>query len=364
MTAGNVVVALDPASGPVQLLDAVNDYFADGDLAATTIRVYERTLEALVEDFGGDAVIAEITRADDRFLKGRYGQLAAATFNRNRATIGSFFGWCEEVAVIVRSPARRLKRRKERVSVESGRHVRPIPLAELQALWQDHRRHSLRDRTFWVMAYETGARANELLGLDLEHLDLVGHNGLVIGKGGSAETIVWASTTALLLPRLIKNRTSGPLFLTQRRPRSHVLPARSDLCPTTGRARLSYRQAAKIFPDASGRTLHQLRHAALTHFAEKGVTTLELRAKSRHSSTRSLERYVIPSTKHVKALTDEHDPSRRTRPDEVDGVDVETDRNVSVPVGGIGLGFYDDAAVSARVARFVRSLVGRLAEPA
>ena len=315
MTAGSVVVALDPASERVQLLDAVSGYFADGDLAATTIRVYERTLEALVEDFGGDAPVAAVTRADlDRFLKDRYGQLAAATFNRNRATIGSFFGWCEEVEVIVRSPARKLKRRKERVSVEAERQVRPIPLAELQALWQDHRSHSLRDRTFWVMAYETGARANELLGLDLEHLDVAGHSGIVIGKGGSAETIVWASTTARLLPRLINNRTSGPLFLTQRRPRSHVLPAHSDLCPTTGRARLSYRQAANIFTDASGRTLHQIRHAALTHYAEKGVTTLELKAKSRHSSTRSLERYVTPSTRHVKALTDQHDPNRRTPP--------------------------------------------------
>ena len=119
--------------------------------------------------------------------------------------------------------------------------------------------------------------------------DLLRHDFVGV-EGGSAETIVWASTAARLLPRLINNRTSGPLFLTQRRPRSHVLPAQSDLCPTTGRARLSYRQAAKIFTDASGWTLHQIRHASLTRYAENGVSLLELKGKSRHSSTRSLER--------------------------------------------------------------------------
>ena len=238
--------------------------------------------------------------------------MKSTTFNRNRATIGSFFAWCEDVELIVRSPARKLTRRKEKRSTEAERRNRPIPLDGSQALWADHRNHSLQDRTFWVMAYETGARANELLGLDIEDLDVAGHSGIVIGKGGSAETIVWASTTARLLPRLITNRTSGPVFLTQRRPRSHLLPAHSDLCPTTRRARLSYRQAAKIFTDASGWTLHQIRHAALTHYAENGVTLLELKGKSRHSSTRSLERYVNPSHKHLKALTDQHDPNRRT----------------------------------------------------
>ena len=113
MTAGSVVVPLDPGRDRVQLLDAVSDYFADGDLASSTVRVYERTLEALVEDLGGDAPIAGISRADlDRFLKGRYGELKPTTFNRNRATIGSFFAWCEDVEMIVRNPARKLTRRK------------------------------------------------------------------------------------------------------------------------------------------------------------------------------------------------------------------------------------------------------------
>ena len=43
---------------------------------------------------------------------------------------------------------------------------------------------------------------------------------------------------------------------------------------SSGRARLSYQQAAALFSKASaGATLHLLRHSALTHDAEKGTGT-------------------------------------------------------------------------------------------
>lgn len=55
-----------------------------------------------------------------------------------------------------------------------------------------------------------------------------------------------------------------------------------------GRARLSYQQAAALFSEASGgATLHQLRHSALTHEAEKGTGTPMLIARSGHTSVRS-----------------------------------------------------------------------------
>ena len=83
-----------------------------------------------------------------------------------------------------------------------------------------------------------------------------------------------------------------------------IATAKVDLDPTSGHARLSYRRAAEVFTKASdGWTLHQLRHSALTHLAEDGVDVALLRAKSRHASLRSLERYVRPSEASVAKLT-------------------------------------------------------------
>jgi len=53
------------------------------------------------------------------------------------------------------------------------------------------------------------------------------------------------SGTAQLLPRLLRGRDSGPVFLSERRPASARRPAAKDLCLTTGRARLGYDRARR-----------------------------------------------------------------------------------------------------------------------
>ena len=47
--------------------------------------------------------------------------------------------------------------------------------------------------------------------------------------------------------------------------------------------------------------------------AEEGVDVAMLKAKSRHPSLRSLERYVQPSEASVARLTADHDPARRSQ---------------------------------------------------
>jgi integrase/recombinase XerD len=118
------------------------------------------------------------------------------------------------------------------------------------------------------------------------------------------------SGSARLLPRLLAGRRHGPLFLTGRAAPPGT--ASLDVCPVTGRARLSYRRAAALFTEHSGGwTLHQLRHSAITHYAEQGIGTTLLMAKSRHRSLRTLQRYARPGDEAVAALTARHDPGRR-----------------------------------------------------
>ena len=102
--------------------------------------------------------------------------------------------------------------------------------------------------------------------------------------------IIWQTGTACLLPRLLKGRKLGPLFVTERKARVQLPAADLD---EHGHARLSYQQAAALFSEASGgATLHQLRHSALTHDAEDGAGTPMLMARSGHTSVRSLAKYA------------------------------------------------------------------------
>lgn len=116
------------------------------------------------------------------------------------------------------------------------------------------------------------------------------------------------------------------MFLADRLPTKPV--ATFDLCPETGRARLSYRRAAEIFETTTGPlahpgadpdelehlhgwTLHQLRHAALTHDAEDGTNTPTLLARSRHRSIRSLERYTYVGRDALAQHVANSDPNAR-----------------------------------------------------
>jgi integrase len=96
------------------------------------------------------------------------------------------------------------------------------------------------------MLYETAARAGELLSLNIEDLDLEFRRGRVTSKGGAIEYVHWATGTARLLPRLLRGRTSGPVFLAGRRApvSGSRAPAEADVYPETGRGRLSYPRAA------------------------------------------------------------------------------------------------------------------------
>jgi integrase/recombinase XerD len=125
---------------------------------------------------------------------------------------------------------------------------------------------SLREHAFWHLLHDTGADVPAVLALDAVAVDRAGrptaHARPV--TGGLTD---WSERTSQLLTWLLSARPAGPLFLTDRRATAGT--ARADLCPLTGRARLSYRRAAEIFtistrpldPAGRGWTLHQLRPA-------------------------------------------------------------------------------------------------------
>lgn len=302
------VVALRPDTITVEA--AARRFLSERDLAPSTRRVYGATLDALATEVGSDSPLTDVTAAAvEAHLRKRYATATPATFNRQIATLRSFFGWAQRRRLIAADPTDALERRTERRTARQASTQRAIPYPDLDALWSRDG-IALREKLLWRMLYETAGRASEVLSLNVEDLDPAERCATVVGKGGGVEYLHWATGTARLLPRYLSDRTSGPLFLADRPPR--IAAAKADLDPVSGHARLSYRRAAELFTEASGGwTLHQLRHSALTHLAEEGVDVALLRAKSRHASLRSLERYVRPSEASVARMTAKHDPARR-----------------------------------------------------
>lgn len=298
------------AVAPMPLAEAGRRFLRRDAFEPATRTAYGRTLAALAAQLGADADVAAVTTEQlQDLLDDRWGSTAATTYNRHRSALLSFFGWCAERRWAAGNVAALVEPHKVRRRSEDARRERPLDRDLLPRLWTIPG-STARDRLLWRMAYETWARADELLGLDISDLNLDRREGLVHAKGGDVETIWWAVGTARLLPEVVAGRGAGPLFVAARGPVGPV-PV-TDVDPGSGRTRLSYRQAERLFtdvgrridPDGAPWTLHRLRHAGIAHAVEDGWNLAQVRAKSRHSSLRTLEVYANPSAAAIRAMTD------------------------------------------------------------
>jgi site-specific recombinase XerD len=311
------VIPLQRVAGTVPLVVAVDQFLDrfrnDPGTRTTYAETLTRLREAAGDQYPTDALTPEMYAA----VMARWDDKAANTYNKHLSALNSFAAYARRQEWLTTDPSRRLERRK----VTRARD-KAIPRARLERLFTDDR-HPLRERVLWRMLYETCARAEEILGLDVPDLDMEFRRALVVEKGGDRAYVHWETPTARLLPRLLAGRTTGPVFLADRRApaagRRAAHPA--DVDPVTGRGRLSYPRAEHLFKQASiahdphgaGHTLHQLRHSGLTHLAAKGRSAPELQAKSRHRHLGTLGRYVHLGEEVSARITAENDEHNRRR---------------------------------------------------
>ncbi|MFD6358174.1 tyrosine-type recombinase/integrase [Nocardia tengchongensis] len=315
-------------TAPTRTLRTAAEAFLDTIGSANTRRAYGiaivKTVDA-IDGRGPDGLIGPSRALDSvtddevgAALESLWGSAAVNTWNARRAAVGKWLSWCTEQGWT--APA---------LPTSAGRSTPPdsdTPVRSRTAIDRliARREIHVREKTLWRMLYETCARAEELLQLNIEDLDLAARSAPVKSKGAKPrtrrrgpahhehvlETVYWDAGTARLLPRLIRGRARGPVFVTHRRPGPGRYLGERDVCPDTGLARLSYDQARDLLDAATavdgpgtGWDLHELRHSGLTHLGESGASLLELMAKSRHRKAENLRRYFKPSPQAMRELT-------------------------------------------------------------
>jgi integrase len=339
---GDAEVLALHGDAPTLYADAVEAYLTSAGIAASSRRIYRISLTTWAWLARGEQAplgtprriavvpalaLAVLDRPDaPEVLAAAFAHRAelvdADTLNRELSVLGAAIRWWRNRGWIAANPI-------------TGIGRRPAPPDRTKALTHDQIaklfavKANVREKTLWRLLYESCARAQEILTLNIEDLLLPDKRTRVTSKGGAIEWVHWQSGTAQLLPRLISGRTRGPVFLTTRKTPAHTPTL--DICPMTGRSRLSYRRAAELFEQATrplahpgitdpderarrdGWSLHQLRHSALTHEAEDGTNTPTLLQRSRHASVRSLERYARPSVEAVARHVAGRDPLARRK---------------------------------------------------
>jgi hypothetical protein len=267
---------------PVEYSVAVGRYLDEASLGEASRRVYRISLTGWAwplvgrrqpqgaERRGAVPPVVPLAVLDD---PGAGPRLAAAlaeraaatdvrTVSRELSALRSAVGWWQEQRWIAADPTAGLRYRHRPPAAAPA-----LTDAQLAALFRVC--GSLREHAFWRVLYDSAAHVDDVLGLDAGRLDLAGSGGCVGPPGRAAAWIGWREGTSQLLSWLLAGRRYGPVFLAGRRAPAGALPA--DICPVTGRARMSYRRAAEIFaavtrpldPAGRGWTLHQLRQAGL-----------------------------------------------------------------------------------------------------
>lgn len=264
---------------PVEYAVAVDRYLSRAALGAASRRVYRISLAGWAWPLVGKPIpagpkrrgavppVVPLVLLDD---PGAGGRLATAlveraagtdahTVNRELSALRSAVGWWQAQGWIRADPTAGLRHRQPAAAAASLRAEQVDELFRVTA--------SLREHAFWRVLYDSGAPAGEVLALDADQLDLTRHRVRPRPGARPRASIEWRETTSQILSWLLAGRTWGPVFVTDRRAPVQAITA--DVCPVTGRARMSYRRAAEIFtaltrpldPAGQGWTLHQLRVA-------------------------------------------------------------------------------------------------------
>jgi integrase/recombinase XerC len=154
-----------------------------------------------------------------------------------------------------------------------------------------------RDRAILELFYASGLRLSELVGLDMDDVNIGAQMVRTLGKGGKQRLVPFNKTTASAIRAYLKDRAllvrptsrqrhaADPLFVNYRGTRLTV----RSVARLVRRHALTSRVRAGVSP-------HALRHSFATHLLQRGADLRSIQELLGHSSLNTTQRYT-----HVNA---------------------------------------------------------------
>jgi integrase/recombinase XerD len=179
---------------------------------------------------------------------------------------------------------------------------RPLSVEDvdrLLAVGSDATAKDMRDRAVLETLYGAGLRVSELVGLDVDDLDLEEGSVRVLGKGSKEREVplgrcACAAIAAYLTrarPQLATPRSRSALFLNQRGGRLTRQGAATIL---KGRVRLAG-IGKRVTP-------HTLRHSYATHLLEGGADVRVVQELLGHASVATTQIYTLVTKEHLREV--------------------------------------------------------------
>ncbi|MEP7333250.1 MAG: tyrosine recombinase XerC [Terracoccus sp.] len=233
-------------------------------------------------------------------------QAARATIARRAAAARTFLGWAEHTGRIRLNPAVRLVAPKRGSSLPGVlRHDEASRLLDLAAVRADDDDpvHG-RDRAVLELLYASGIRVGELVGLDIDDLDLSERLVRVMGKGSKERMVPFGIPASVALhawldvrPRLVAAGSGPALFLGRRGRRVDARQVRAVV-----------HELLSHLPDAPDLGPHGLRHSAATHLLDGGADLRIVQELLGHASLATTQIYTHVSVDRLRTSYEQAHP--------------------------------------------------------
>jgi integrase/recombinase XerC len=231
--------------------------------------------------------------------------ITGRSLQRALSAIRGFYGWLEEIGQVERNPARGVRAPK-------GPRRLPAPLDVDQAQRLMEIRASgplaVRDRAILELLYSSGLRVSELVGLDLNDLDLREAEVTVLGKGQKRRIVPVGRYASAALREWLACRgaLAAPgveaLFLNRRGARLGVRSVQGRVA----RQALAQGLDSHVHP-------HRLRHSFASHLLESSGDLRAVQELLGHADIRSTQVYTHLDFQHLARVYDSAHPRARRK---------------------------------------------------
>ena len=307
-----------PPSATSHLLEFLRHIEDGRQLSPHTVTAYRRDLHELAAfldrhyGIGDDWSWQGVDRLAIRAYLGELSRrgLARRSIARKLSAVRSFFRHLHREEIVDANPARTVRSPKLEKTLPSW-----LTRAEIEVLFAvaengaaENTFRGTRDHAIVELFYSSGMRLSELRALDQAHVDPIGEQARVMGKGRKERIVPLGRAAVAALRRYEARRRD----LLHRNP--HADRQALFLSQRTG-TRLSARQIQNIVAgflqrvaDDAGLSTHSLRHSFATHLLDAGADLMAVKEMLGHVSLSTTRIYTHIARERLKQVYQQAHP--------------------------------------------------------
>jgi len=272
-------------------------------LARTTVESYRLDLERFANSIQAsdpwDQPECVRRHLDSLYRAG----MASRSISRHLTTLRNLYRYLLEKGVLVTDPTANLAAPRQWHSLP--KYLNKKQIDDLMAVPDQTKPQGLRDRAMLEFLYATGLRVSELCHARVSDLDQNMGFVRVVGKGNKHRLVPVGKTALQAVehylasgrPRLLKNRPSPYLFVTNR--------GGAMSRQAFWKLLAAYGRKSGMFRDL---TPHVLRHTFATHLLEGGADLRSVQTMLGHADISTTQIYTHVMRSRLRKTVDEHHP--------------------------------------------------------